>query len=222
MGLSKKLEAKILSLNIGGPAEMKWGEKSLFSSMLKHPVPGPLVVRVDGIEGNSFSNPAAHGHADSILYIYGMKSAREFASALGLKDYIPGSTGETITVDDLDEKLISVGDKFEIGEVLAQATIPRIPCHKVNYRMQNENGQKAMQECGRSGVYFRILREGRIFAHDVVRLVEPAKWRFTEFDLYRKMVRGEGLSQDEMELALANGAFPEKNLQKWREKLGRA
>jgi len=55
-----------------------------------------------------------------------------------------------------------------------------------------------------------------------VNLVEPARFRFSEFDLYGKMIRGESLSQDEMELALANGAFPEKNLQKWREKLGRA
>ena len=80
------MKTKILSLNIGGPAEMKWGEKSLVSSMLKHPVPGPLEVRRDGIEENSFANSNAHGNADSILYIYGMKSAREFAALLGLPD----------------------------------------------------------------------------------------------------------------------------------------
>jgi MOSC domain-containing protein YiiM len=153
---------KILSLNIGHPAPMEWKGKSINSSMLKHPVPGPIVVHHDRIEGNSFAQPQFHGAIDNVLYAFGVTSALEFVKTLGLSTYAPGATGETVTLDQLDEFDVSVGDKFKFGNVIAEASYPRIPCGKVNFRMQHERGQKAMQECGRSGVYFRILQPGTI------------------------------------------------------------
>lgn len=67
-----------------------------------------------------------------ILYAYGMPSALSFAQRLGLDRYEPGSAGETLTLDAFDETDVSVGDIFEIGEVIAQATFPRIPCGSVS------------------------------------------------------------------------------------------
>lgn len=207
--------AKILSLNIGGPKEIEWNWKTITTSMHKLPVEGPLMVHKDHIEGNTFSNPQFHGTLDSILYIYGLTSAQKFAERLGLEKYTPGSTGETLTVDHFDETLIGVGDIFQIGEVKAQATYPRIPCGKVNFRMQHSEGQKAMQECGLSGVYFRILKEGKIKKTDEVKLIEPAKHRYTIFDLYPKMIKNLPPTQEEFEIMKANGAFPQRIVEKW-------
>ena len=207
--------AKILSFNIGGPKEIEWNGKTINSSMHKLPVSGPLVVYKDRIEGNIFTSPEFHGTLESVLYIYGMKSAQKFAERLGLEKYTPGMTGETITVDDLDETLVSVGDIFQIGEVKAQATFPRIPCGKVNFRMQHPEGQKAMQECGLSGIYFRILTEGKIHKTDEVKLIDPAKYRFSMYDLYPKMVKNLPPTKEEYEIAKANGAFRQKTLEKW-------
>lgn len=213
------MTAKILSLNIGGPKEMHWNGKTITSSMEKSPVPGPLAVHKDHIEGNSFSSPQFHGTLDSILYIYGLSSAQKFAERLGLEKYTPGMTGETLTVDHFDETLISVGDVFQIGEVKAQATFPRIPCGKVNFRMQHPEGQKAMQECGLSGVYLRILTEGKIHKTDTVDLVEPAKHRFSMFDLYPKMIKNLPPTKEEFEIMKANGAFPQRLIEKWTKQM---
>jgi MOSC domain-containing protein YiiM len=144
-----------------------------------------------------------------------MKSALEFAKVLGLGEYAPGTTGETVTLDDLDEFDVSVGDVYKFGTVLCEASYPRIPCGKVNFRMQNERGQKAMQECGRSGVYFRILEPGKIAMGDEVRRVDQAQHRLLISDVYRLVVKGEKPSPDIVEIARKNGALPKRQLEKW-------
>jgi MOSC domain-containing protein YiiM len=207
--------SKILSLNIGHPAAMEWNGKSIVSSMLKQPTIGPLVVHQDKIEGNSFANPEFHGAIHSVLYAFGMKSALEFAKLLGLSKYEPGSTGETVTLDQLDEFAVSVGDKFRFGSVLAEVSFPRIPCGKVSFRMQHERGQKAMQECGRSGVYFRILEPGTITMNDEVKRVESAKDTLLISDVYRVIVKNEKPTPGLVALAKRNGALPEKIIEKW-------
>jgi MOSC domain-containing protein YiiM len=208
--------SKILSLNCGHPAPMEWEGKSIISSMLRHPVPGPLIVHKTHIEGNSFNAPQLHGLEHAVLYAFGMKSAMSFMKLLERETYSPGSVGENLTLDDLDEEKISVGDIFEIGEVLAQAVYPRIPCGKVNFRLQHPQGQKVFQACGRSGIYFRILRPGKIFLTDEVKLVERAIHRISIFELYDKMINQIQFNNSEMQLALANGAFPKKAIEKWK------
>ncbi len=209
------MTSKIISLNIGDPQAMVWNGKSIHSSMHKHPVAGPLVVHFDRIEGNSFANPNFHGTHDSVLYAYGIPSALKFMKLIGGTEYVAGATGETLTLNEFDEAQISVGDIFEVGSVLAQATYPRIPCGKVNFRMQHPEGQRAMQLCGASGVYFRILREGIISAHDTVTRVEKSKNIFLISDLYHKIVYNEKFTPDELQTALSIEAFPKRLIEKY-------
>ncbi|MEK7357289.1 MAG: MOSC domain-containing protein [Bdellovibrionota bacterium] len=206
---------KILSLNIGHPAPMEWNGKSIVSSMKKESVPGPLVVHRDSIDGNTFAQPQFHGALHSVLYAFGMKSALEFAKVLGRATYEPGATGETLTLDELDEFDVSVGDIFRFGSVLAQATYPRIPCGKVNFRMQHERGQKAMQECGRSGVYFQILEPGKIALGDRGERIERAKETLLVSDVYRYIVKNETPPAEFVERAKRNGCLPKRQLEKW-------
>lgn len=199
--------AKIISLNVGHPQKMEWQGKQVLSSMLKLPVEGPLSVQVDGINGNSFANSKWHGNRGNILYAYGLTSADDFAKRLGLPRYAPGSTGETLTLDELDETKISVGDLFEIGEVIAQATAPRTPCGKVDVRMQHPEGRQAMIESGRSGVYFRILKPGLIHKTDRVQRVEQSPFPFLISRLYELMTSQQRPTKGELQMAKKNPAF---------------
>lgn len=210
------MQARILSLNIGGPEKMEWNGRSVVSSMRKSPIAGPLVVHEDRIEGNTFASPQLHGEIDSILYAFGMTSILKVMRLLGRDSYEPGALGETITLDEFDETQISVGDIFRFGEVLAQATFPRLPCGKVNIRMEHPEGQKLMQDSGMSGVYFRILKPGLIHSHDNVQRTELSPHRFSIAAIYAKMVRNEKPSPQELQLALENGAFPSRIISKWR------
>lgn len=183
--------------------------------MLKTPVPGPLQVHVDHIEGNTFADPKAHGTPDFLLYAYGMPSALKFAKRIGRDRYLPGEAGETLTLDNFDETKVSVGDTFQIGEVIAQANFPRIPCGKVNYRMRHEHGQKAMQECGRSGVYLRILTPGKISGSEEVKLLKRSEVNFSIFEVYQMVLKPDSITAEQLARAKANGAFPQKYLARW-------
>ena len=213
------MNLKILSLNSGHPKEITWDNKTISSSMLRVPVEGPLVVHKDYIEGNSFASPTLHGVEHSVLYAFGMKSLLSYLKLLGRTEYDPGALGENVTLDDLDENEISVGDIFEFGEVQAQATFPRIPCGKVNIRMQHPQGQKLLQECGRSGVYFRILKPGKIHKSDPVKRIELAPNRFSIADLYKKYIGRDRLTQKDFDILSANKAFPQMLLEKTKSKI---
>ena len=210
------MKSKVLSLNIGHPAPMEWQGRSVVSSMLKSPVAGPLVVHQDRIEGNTFSSPEFHGTIDSVLYAYGMKSIKSFMELLGGAPYSYGAVGETITLEDLDERTVSVGDIFRVGSVVAQATYPRIPCGKVNFRMQHPQGQKAMQQCGRSGIYFKILTPGQIALDDTMERSEEAKVRFSIWDFYQYVVTGTKPDAETMDRIRRNGSVPKKFIEKWQ------
>jgi len=138
-----------------------------------------------------------------------------FIERLGGTQYEPGAAGETLTLESLDETDISVGDIFEIGEVIAQATYPRIPCGKVDFRMQHKDGRKAMVECGRSGVYFRILKPGLIHLSDMVKRIERSKDTFMISRLYELVNSRKMPTIEELEIANRNPAFLQKQLQKW-------
>lgn len=208
------MNSKIISLNVGESKVMNWNGRSVTSSMEKESVEGPLIVHSDRIEHNSFANPQFHGTIDSVLYAYGLSSAQKFVELLGLKKYVPGATGETVTLDHFDETQISIGDVFSFGEVIAQATYPRIPCGKVSFRMQHENGQKAMQECGLSGVYFRILTPGKIHKTDVVKRIKLAEHRLMISDLYRIVIYKLKPTAEQLKIAEANGSLPTGTLEK--------
>lgn len=187
------METKIISLNVGNPDVMEWNGKKVTSSMNKKSVIGPLIVSLNNVAGDSFQSSQLHGTPDSVLYAFGLPSILEFMQRIGYKTHASGGLGENLTLEDLDEKEVMVGDVFSIGDVLAQATFPRIPCSKVNIRMQHPDGQKEMLAVGRSGVYLRILQPGRICATDIMKRVSKTKTPSISihelFRIYRKSMK---------------------------------
>lgn len=80
--------------------------------------------------------------------------------------------GENLTITGLSEDDICVGDVHAIGSALLQVCQPRQPCFKLALAFGDTRLGKAMVRTGRSGWYYRVLREGRIAAGDAVDLAE--------------------------------------------------
>lgn len=216
------LSAEILSLNVGHPRPHEFNGRSVVSSMVKTPVPGPLHVDFSEISDNSFANPQFHGTPDSVVYAYGLKSAQSFVERLGRSSYDIGSTGETLTVDDLDETQVHVGDVFQAGETQLVATFPRIPCGKVSICLKHDDGQRAMQECLRSGVYFRVLKPGRISRGDRLERIRSSSVVLPISEVYRIVVQGLVPLPDQFARAEASGYFPTRMLDKWKSASAKA
>jgi len=215
----KSLKTKILSLNIGQPQKMVWQNQETQSSMLKSPVAGPLEVSMTSIKGDSFQSPQIHGTPFSVIYVLGMNTAKAYMKSLGQDSYQPGALGENLTLEHFDEADIGIGDIFQVGEVVAQCTFPRIPCFKVNIRMQHPDGQANMKSLGRSGAYFSIIKPGRIFITDTFeRISQPSDFIPLQ-EVYRKKAQGEPMSKSDYERFLANPFLPTSYKESLKTKL---
>ena len=178
-----------------------------------------LNVSMTSIDGDRFASASFHGTADSVLYVYGRDSIDEYLKLLDRTSYESGELGENITLDAFNESAVSVGDRFQIGDVVAEATFPRIPCAKVNIRMAHPLGQKAMIDVKKSGVYLRIIKPGVITMRSSFERISKSPAPFSIADVYEHMVGGAKVTRHVFDRAVANGAFPADRLAKWAKLL---
>jgi len=83
----------------------------------------------------------------------------------------PGDLGENITAQHLINDLISVGQRYRVGDVVLEVTEPVNPCYKLQFLPyvgdRNPEFMKAL--LGRRGWYFKVLEEGKIQAGGRIR-----------------------------------------------------
>lgn len=89
-----------------------------------------------------------------------------------------GGFGENIVSSCFSEDNVCVGDVIRIGSrgLLVQVTKPRQPCYKLNHRFEIKDMSGRSQVTGRTGWYYRVLRDGWIEAGDEMVVVER-RWR---------------------------------------------
>jgi MOSC domain-containing protein YiiM len=162
------MDMRLIAVNLGRP-EIIEGHKAP-TGICKHPVPGPVMIAPLGVEGDAVLDTKNHGGPDQAVYLYGQPDYDFFARELG-RDLPPGLFGENLTIAGLESQTIHVGDRFEIGDVLLEATSPRIPCATFAARMGDPLWVKRFQHARRPGVYVRVLRHGPVEAGMLVRHV---------------------------------------------------
>jgi MOSC domain-containing protein YiiM/ferredoxin-NADP reductase len=86
-----------------------------------------------------------------------------------------GGFGENLVARRANERNTCIGDIIRIGPgVIAQVSLPRQPCYKLNHRFQEKNMSRLSQERHRTGWYYRIIERGSIQAGDeLVRIERP-------------------------------------------------
>jgi ferredoxin-NADP reductase len=84
-----------------------------------------------------------------------------------------GFFGENLTLDELDEDDLRIGEILAFGDEVRLAVAgPRNPCAKLSWRLgQPLNFQKIFQRSHRTGVYFSVVRPGTVRPGDTVRRV---------------------------------------------------
>ena len=137
-----------------------------------------LVKRVEvnelGINGDVQVDKRYHGGPDKALHQYSLPSYRRIIQAFAeLKNIaVPGSIGENITIAEMTEATVCIGDKYRFGTVLVQVSEPRRPCWKINALFQQSDLTAFIEREGITGWYYRVLEAGEISVADRVELVE--------------------------------------------------
>ncbi len=171
---------KILSIQTGKVAPIDYKGKAWPTAIRKQPRQGPIHLGRLGLDGDEIGNPEVHGGEGRALYVfakshYSLWQGRISQELLEMN----GLFGENLTVDSMDEFNIHVGDQFTVGECLIEATTPRFPCFLFAERVGYPEAQKFMNENKRSGVLFRVLKEGSIHVGDSLSLFKKSEFNLT-------------------------------------------
>jgi MOSC domain-containing protein YiiM len=165
------------------------------TGIFKNPVTGPVILATGGIPGDAVVNTKHHGGVDQAVYAYSLDDYDWWAEQTDA-EFFPGLFGENLTIRGLPTDM-HVGDRLLIGEVVLEATAPRIPCSTFASRMKDPGFGMTFRKAARPGIYFRVLNEGEVCVGDAVTVVETAEHNVTILDLFRYKYR---LSHDPDEL----------------------
>lgn len=155
---------KLTSVNIGSAVRLG----NQVTGICKEAQQGPVQVTEYGLADDAVCDKKFHGGLDQALYVYGGLDYAYWADEHGLQ-LAPGTFGDNLTIASLSSLDVSVGDRFHIGEVLLEATAPRIPCATLGRRMNDPKFPVAFRKAQRSGFYCRVLQTGSVRANDDVR-----------------------------------------------------
>ena len=163
------VHAHVLSVQVGRPRDYEWLGRTLRTSIVKHPVAGPVAVRGVNLEGDDQADRAQHGGADKAVYAYAREDALWWEGELG-RPVEPGSFGANLKTLGLALRAAVVGETRRIGPAGRQVSEPRTPCWKLGMRMGDAAFPRRFAKARRTGVLLRILQEGVLQAGDAVRV----------------------------------------------------
>jgi MOSC domain-containing protein YiiM len=207
---------KILSVNAGQPQELKFNGQAQVSGFIKTPIEGKVRISTNSV-GDDVRIEAVHATPETAVYAYPFDAYKNWYAQIDFLAGDRGIFGENLTLDQIDESKIFVGDIFQIGEVKLQATLPRIPCASLNLRFQNKNALKVFTKLRRPGVYFRVLQEGYVQAGDAfLPSGSPEQIKVSMMDIW-ECIMDKKIDKEKMKLWLQVPSM-HADLTKWLQK----
>lgn len=202
---------RIISVNVGLPRDLTYGDGVVASGIVKQPAAGPVAVGRINLAGDAQADLSVHGGVDKAVYAYPHEHYAAWRRELGRDDLEPGHFGENLTVEGLPEDAVGIGDVFRVGSALLQVSQPRVPCFKLAIRMGDPGFVKPFLRSGRVGFYLRVLDEGVVEAGDPItrRTAADASMSVREV----AALLGNGAGADELDRGAALAALPLS----WRE-----
>ncbi|HKV38464.1 MAG TPA: MOSC domain-containing protein [Blastocatellia bacterium] len=164
---------KILSINVSMGREVEYGDGLVKTSIFKAPVDGRVVLRHLNLDGDAQSDLNAHGGIYRAAYVYSIENYEFWKQELKRDDFAFAQFGENLTVDEMLEDDVHVGDVFRVGNATVEVTQPRVPCFKLGIKMGMPQFVRMFLRSCRVGFYLRVLQEGEIGAGDTIELLRP-------------------------------------------------
>jgi MOSC domain-containing protein YiiM len=149
------------SINIGLPKKELFHGKRVTTGIGKKPVSGSVNLTRLGFEGDGVADLKHHGGPDKAVCVYSLDHYKYWEEILGTK-LPPAAFGENLTVSELREKVICIGDIFKIGKAVVQISQPRQPCGTLAARFGRKDMVKKVIVSGFTGFYFRVLEAGLV------------------------------------------------------------
>lgn len=154
-----------------GTPRARWEGKPP-SAIAKSPVSGPVMLGLEGLEGDEQADRTVHGGPEKALHHYPADHYAAWAELWpGLAAaFVAGGFGENVSTVGLTEADLCIGDRLRMGEALVEICQGRQPCWKLVAHSGAAEIAMRMQRNGRAGWYYRVIEPGLIAAGDRVEL----------------------------------------------------
>jgi ferredoxin-NADP reductase/MOSC domain-containing protein YiiM len=175
----------LVSVNVSMPKTVENLGRKVSTGIFKKPVAGRVMVRRLNVDGDGQADLTVHGGVYKAVYAYDLENIRYWREVLDRYDIGYGHFGENFTVEGMPDDRIHIGDVFRVGGALLEVTQPRVPCFKLEMKMDLPGFSRQFLTSGRLGFCFRVLEEGDVGAGDSIELVETGPEKITVWDFAR-------------------------------------
>ncbi|WP_034040629.1 MOSC domain-containing protein [Wocania ichthyoenteri] len=198
---------KITSTNIAKPTTIIWNGKKVNTGIYKTPINEPVYLGKEAVKNDEISDRKVHGGIYKACYLFSENHYEYWKALYPNLDWNYGMFGENLTVKNLDETEIFIGDIYKVGKALVQITQPRQPCFKFGVKFGTQHVLKQFINHGFPGTYTRVLEEGLVTNGDVFKLIEQTNNSLTTAQLFNLLYAKEK-DQALLNLAIKNEALP--------------
>jgi MOSC domain-containing protein YiiM len=157
---------RVVSVNVGQPADMPWAKKVRRTAIDKRPVMTRVAVGRLGLAGDVQVDKEHHGGPDLAVYAYAREDLDWWAARLGDGELRSGIFGENLTLGGVDPNGALLGERWRVGSALLEVTGPRVPCGVFRAWMGRPSWVSRFTEAERTGAYLRVLEEGDVATGD--------------------------------------------------------
>lgn len=175
---------KVLSVNISNPQTIVVNGKEEQTGYFKKPVKTIYLGKTD-VKNDSVVDREHHGGKDKACYLFGYNYYSFWQQQFPDLIFDFGMFGENITLENLDESTLKIGDTFQLGEATIQITQPRQPCYKMGIKFNNQKIVNQFQLAHTPGIYVSVLKEGNVKVNDELVLINSTDDAPTVLAVYR-------------------------------------
>ena len=177
--MGKNIISKVVSTQISIVKKIDDGERVWETGSFKDNTKELLDIKFDGIVGNEVSDLKHHGGVDKAIFANALSNYPKWAKYLGKDTLEYGALAENLTLSNLNEDNVCIGDIHKIGSVILEVTQPREPCWKIGQKFKHKEFTKYIYDSGETGWYYRVLNEGQFQVNNDILLLKKATDSFT-------------------------------------------
>ncbi len=163
---------RIVSTNIGKPTTIEWLGEQVQTGIYKFETDAPIILGIEDVVDDHVLDRRYHGGSDKACYLYSADHYPIWKDKYPNQDWKWGMFGENLTVSNLDESEIRIGDRFRIGDAEVQVSQPRQPCFKLGVRFGDQAVVDDFWNSSFPGVYVRVLNSGTIKKGEELELIK--------------------------------------------------
>jgi MOSC domain-containing protein YiiM len=177
--------ARIESVNVGGALRtVEWQGRTVTTGIWKSPVDGRVAIRGVNLDGDRQADLRVHGGPDKAVYAYAVEDYEWWSDELGMP-VAHATFGENLTTSGVDLDGSVIGTRWRVGTAELEIAQPRLPCFKLNIRMDDPEFKQRFAAAERFGAYLRVITEGDVGRGDAIEIVHPPAAGITVRELAR-------------------------------------